>query len=218
MFAGRVIPFSVAERNTMLNDWQPALPIADLGEFCQEIGIGKVSRGLLRPRITARQYFSRLISKDKIPDAIRFQAYTVPKREAVWWACLCLRRVSPTLPSKQLKALQAAVRWVLDPSEVNRRAAQAPGQAAGFTTAAGCIAMSVFWSGGSAAPPDQPPAPPDPLITANMVTGAILNIAADDRPEKIKSNFRQCLALGIGVALGKYPWTPEQPPQAHERG
>ncbi len=201
----------------MDTDWQPAVPIDDLEDFCLQIGIGKNGRLFLRAGLTARQYFGRLLVHKQYGDAIRFQVHAMPKRQAVWWACLCLRSVSdPMRKPKQADALQAVVRWVLDPSEPNRRAAGTAGKVASFSVPIGCIAMSVFWSGGSLLPPDQPVASPDPLLTANTLAGTIAAAAAEGPPDQIKDNFRRFLALGIGVAKGKYRWSPENDDAVHK--
>ncbi len=200
----------------MRQNWEPTQPVEDLEDFCLQIGMPKKARLFLRPGLTARQYFGRLLVHDLLSDAIRFQAHTLPKREAVWWACLCLRLVAdPTPKPKQANALEATVRWVLDSSEPNRLAAGAAGKAASFATAAGCIAMSAYWSGGSLLPPGEPVTPPDPLLTANTLSGTIAAAAVDGPPEKIKENLLRFAALGISIAKGRYRWAP---PEEEETG
>src|SRR5690348_11823397 len=120
----------------MITEWQPRTPIVDLEDFCLQIGMGRVARLFLRPSLTPRQYFGRLLVHEQHGDALRFQAHVLTKREAVWWATLCLRSVcDPTRSPKQNDALMATLRWVLDPSEKNRQAAGAAGKAASFSTA-----------------------------------------------------------------------------------
>ena len=196
----------------MNQDWKPHTPIPQLEEYCLLIGLGKRARLFLRPELTARQYLGRLLVHGQYPDAIRFQAHTLPKREAVWWACLCLRSVSdPMRLPKQAEALKAVVRWVMEPGETNRQAAGAAGKDAGFATPVGCIAMAVFWSGGSILPPNQPVVPPDPLLTANTLSGTIMAAAAEGLPEQVKPNMRRFLALGIGIAKCDHLWaSPEK--------
>jgi hypothetical protein len=185
----------------------PAMPIPHLEEFCQQIGIGKAGRKLLDASLTPWGFFGRLLANEKFPDAIRFLAHTLPKREAVWWGCLCLRMVAgPNLGPKQTQAFQSAVRWVLDPNQANCQAAEAAGRAAGFATPAGCLAMSVFWTGKSLTPPNQPAVPPDPLLTANTLTGVILMAATEGEPGNTPKNQRQFLSMGISVANRELLW------------
>jgi hypothetical protein len=191
----------------MSTNWEPTKPISDLEELCLEIGIGRTAKLYLRPEITPRQYLARLLVHDEPGDAVRFIVHSLPRREAVWWACLCLRSVAdPMRKPKQAEALKAVVRWVLDPSEEHRRAAGKAGKAATFGVPVGAIAMSAFFSGGSILPPDEKEIPPDPLLTANFLTGTIPGLIAEVPPEKAKPTLLSFIALGIGVALGRYPW------------
>jgi hypothetical protein len=195
----------------MTKNWEPSVQIPDLEDFCLEIGIGRTAKLYLRPEITPRHYFARLLVHNEPGDAVRFQAFSLPKREAVWWACLCLRSVSdPMRKPKQAEALKAVVRWVLDPSEEHRQAAGKAGKVATFGTPVGAIAMSVFFSGGSIMPPDEKEVPPDPTLTANILTGTIAGLIGEVPPEKAKPTLLSFIALGIGVAMGKYPWKVEE--------
>lgn len=195
----------------MASNWESSVPIPDLEDFCLEIGIGRTAKLYLRPDITPRKYFGRLLVHDEPGDAVRFQVNTLPKRKAVWWACLCLRSVvDPMRKPKQAEALKAVVRWVLDPSEEHRRAAGKAGKTATFGTPIGAIAMSVFFSGGSILPPDEKVIPPDPLLTANILTGTIAGLIGEVPPEKAKPTLLSFIALGISVATGKYPWKVEE--------
>jgi hypothetical protein len=195
----------------MTKHWEPSLPISDLEDFCLEIGIGRMGKLYLRPELTPRQYFARLLIHDEPGDAVRFQTFSLVKREAVWWACLCLRAVcDPMRKPKQAEALKAVVRWVLEPSEANRQAAGQAAKVATFNTPIGAIAMSVFFSGGSILPPGEPVIPPEPLLTANILTGTITGLIAEVPPEKAKKTLLSFIALGIGVATGKYPWAYEE--------
>lgn len=195
----------------MLTEWQPRIPIADLEDFCLQIGIGKLARLFLRPGLTPRQFFGRLLVHEEHGDALRFQAHVLTKREAVWWAILCLRSVcDPTGSPKQAAALKTAIRWVFDPSEKNRQAAGAAGTAATFNTASGCIAMSAFWSGGSVLPPNEKVTPPDPLLTANTVSGALTVAAAEGPLLQFKETLKHYLALGISITKGQHLWAPPE--------
>ena len=188
-------------------NWEPSIQIPDLEDFCLEIGIGRTAKLYLRPELTPRRYFGRLLVHDEPGDAVRFQTYSLPKREAVWWACLCLRSVSdPMRKPKQAEALKAVLRWVLEPGDEHRQAAGKAGKAATFSTPIGAIAMSVFYSGGSIMPPDKPVIPPDPLLTGNILTGTIAGLLAEVPPEKAKATLLSFIALGISVATGKFLW------------
>src|ERR1700720_2174455 len=68
-------------------------------------------------------------------EATRLLAHTLPRREAVWWACMCARHTAPAnLPETDREALEAAEAWVRRQTDEVRRAAMDKAQHAGFQT------------------------------------------------------------------------------------
>ena len=54
-------------------------------------------------------------------DAIRYLAHALPKRNAVWWGCLCVWQAYRTGQSpKEKAALQAVITWLQEPDEGRR--------------------------------------------------------------------------------------------------
>jgi hypothetical protein len=184
-------------------------------EICKLFPVSDEAKKLLRDTQTPRQYLDVLIEKQQYIDAVRFLAHTLPRREAVWWACLCARAVGGTaLPAPQAAAVQAAERWVADPSEANRRAAQAASEAAGLGTPAACAAVAAFWSGGSLAPPDLPVVPPAETLTAHGAASAVLLAAVLTEPQKAPEKHRKFLAQGVEVLTGYNKWKEAPRPPA----
>jgi hypothetical protein len=182
-------------------------------EVCRLFPLGEAARPLLCEGQAPRQLFDLLLEKGHVLDAVRLLACALPRREAVWWACLCARQAygaGPPPPAAQ--ALAAAERWAADPREEHRRAAGAAAEAAGLGTPAGCAAMAAFWSGGSLAPPNAPAVPPGEQLTGHGVAGAVLLAAVLTEPEKAPAKHRQFLALGGDVAAGKDRW---KEPEGH---
>jgi hypothetical protein len=176
-------------------------------EVCKHFPLGEEAKKLLGDGLTPAQFLTALIEKQQFPDAVRFLAHALPKREAVWWACLCARATAgPNPPAPIAAALQAAEKWVVDPSEENRRAAMPAAEAAEFKTPAGCAAVAAFWSGGSLGPPNVPAVPPGEYLTAHGVAGAVMLAAVQAEPEKAPEKYRQFLAQGIEVANGANRW------------
>ncbi len=109
------------------------------------------SLALLRDDPTPLEFLDALIAQERFADAIHFLAHAIPKREAVWWGCLCIKLAGgENLSPKELAALTAAVRWALRPEEEYRAAAKEPAEAAGFEAPAGNLALAVQFSGGYA--------------------------------------------------------------------
>jgi hypothetical protein len=174
-------------------------------EVCRRFQLGEEAAKLLRDDLTPWQYLDLLLQKQQYLDATRFLAHALPKREAVRWACLCARDVSGTNPPPQIAAaLQAAERWVADPSEDNRCATMPAAEAAAFSTPAGCAAVAAFWSGGSLGPPNVPVIPPGEHLTAHAVASTIILAAVLMEPEKAAEKYRKFLAQGLDVAHGTH--------------
>jgi hypothetical protein len=182
-------------------------------EVCKHFQLDEEGKKLLRESMTPRQFLDALIEKQHYLDAIRFLAYALPKREAIWWACVCARSVAGgNPPPKIAAALQAAEKWVADPSEENRRSAQPASEGAELGTAAGCAAMAVFWSGGSLAPPGLPVVPPDETLTAHGAACSVMLAAVATEPGKAPEKHKKFVLLGIDVANGANRWK-EAPPK-----
>ena len=116
-------------------------------------GVAELSEeaaGLLRADSQPLEYLNLLTEKKLFPDAVRFLAHALPKREGVWWAWVCARRAAGEQPPAKIKAsLDATERWIAQPNEENRRAAKEAADVAGVGSAAGCSGLGAFFSGGS---------------------------------------------------------------------
>lgn len=178
-------------------------------EFCELAGLGDEAKALLRPDHGPRAFVDLLTEQNQHPDAVRFIAHALPKREAIWWAWVCARRAAGESPKPEIAAALAATeKWVTQPTEDNRRAAMSAGEAATFGTPAGCTALAVFLSGGSLGPADTPPVPPGELMTAKAVAGAIIAAAVITQPERAPEQFRAFIAQGLDVVDKLKLWTP----------
>src|SRR5712692_7695159 len=97
-------------------------------EICGRYEITKDAGKLLGDSITPRQFVDLLVQAGQHLDVFDFLAHALPKREAIWWACLGVRHAQGTkLPPAESAALKSAVEWVLDPTESRRRLAQEAG-------------------------------------------------------------------------------------------
>lgn len=137
-----------------------------------------------------------------LTDAARLVAHALPKREAVWWACMCARATEPAPAAADAEALAAAETWVRRPEEANRRQAMAKAEAAGFRTPEAWAAIGAFWSGGSMAPEGQPVVPPADHLTGLAVAGAVALAAVRKHPERAEAALRAFLASALDIAGG----------------
>ncbi|HKW98171.1 MAG TPA: hypothetical protein VJN43_10585 [Bryobacteraceae bacterium] len=183
---------------------EPAIDLTLSGaipEGCTVFEPGEQAKGLLRNGITGQQYVDRLLEQKLFPDAVRFLACLLPKRQAVFWACQCAKRFyGGNPPPEKAAALAAAQKWIADPNDENRRAAMPAAQAAGLDNPAGCAALGAFFSGGSLGPPNVQPVPPGEFLTAKAVTGAVVLSIVSKEPEKAPEKFRAALAEALEIA------------------
>jgi hypothetical protein len=107
-------------------------------------------------------------------EATRVLAHALPKREAVWWACMCAGHTAPpTLPEADRKVRELAEAWVRLQNMETARAAMDEAKRAGFQSPEAWAGVGAFWSGESLAPPDAPAVPPPPHLTGVAVAGAV---------------------------------------------
>ncbi len=163
---------------------------------------------------TAGAAVERLVAADLHQDAVKLLAHALPKREAVWWACMCARSVpDPALPPEDAAAVEAAEAWVRRPDEPARRAAAATAEKTKFATPESWTAMGAFWSGGSMAPDGQVVVPPPDHLTATAVTGAVMLAAVRHTPEKRLDRLLRFIVSARDIAGGGAGrLQPEDPP------
>lgn len=136
-------------------------------------------------------------------DAVKLVAHALPRREGVWWACMCARATIPAdLPPPDRAALEAAEAWVRKPSDENRRAAFAAAEQARFGTPEAWAAVAAFWSGDSMAPLGQPAVPPAPHLAGLALAGAITLASVRTDPSLQAARLARFLASARDIASG----------------
>ncbi|MDT7949875.1 MAG: hypothetical protein RQ966_00060 [Acetobacteraceae bacterium] len=144
-----------------------------------------------------------LAAAELLVEATRLVAHALPRREAVWWACMCARATAPAgLPAADRAALEAAETWVRVQSDEVRRAAFAHAGEAGFNSPEAWAAVGAFWSGDSLAPVGQAPVAPPDHVAANAVAGAVALASVRDFPERRADRLRRFLASARDIGMG----------------
>ena len=173
----------------------PLLPRLELDAECA---------GLVQGAATAEAAIARLEAAGKLIEACRVVAHALPKREAVWWACMCARGAPPDpveTPADQA-ALLAAETWVRRPEEAHRRAAMTAAEAAKFRSTEAWAAVGAFWSGGSMGPEGQPAVPPPEHLTGVAVSGAVVLAAVRTEVNTHAARLGRFLASARDIAQG----------------
>jgi hypothetical protein len=136
-------------------------------------------------------------------EASRLLAHALPRREAVWWTCMCARHTEPAdLPEADRKARAAAEQWVRQPNDSNRIAAKQQSDATGLSTPESWAAMAVFFCGESITPEGQPIVPPKPHIAGRTLAGAVVLSAVRTDPKRQKDRLQRFLESGRNIAAG----------------
>jgi hypothetical protein len=188
---------------------EPALTritAAKASEITRNYTLKKELEPLLADEPSPLQFLDRLLFEEKhVPEAVDFLVYALPKREAVWWGCLCVELFLDVavLREERRQALRSVVRWVMEPTEEHRRATEAPAKVVGPTLPSGSLALAVFESGGSIQPPDRPAIEPHPLATAQGVRNTLHILPTRVPGDQLMACYRSIVAIGIGLAQGQ---------------
>lgn len=193
-----------AEDDAAESTEQDATPT--LAEICELLELEDESRELVQPEHTPTTFVGVLAENNQFMDAVRLLAFHLPKRESVWWAYHSLKaHGGNSLAAEEEAAMSAAYEWVKDPTEDNRRAAMAAAEAGEFKNAACWLAMSAFWSGPSIAPANLPDVPPDPQLTCQGVSAALLMTATKGDVNQSQQKYQQILKAGQEILDGALP-------------
>lgn len=145
----------------------------------------------------------RLEREGRPLQAVRLAAHALPKREAVWWACMAARATPPRHATPlERQALEAAEEWVRRPEEALRHRCMALALESGCRGPEAWAAVAAFWSGPSLAPPGAAPVPPAAQLTGVAVTGAISLAALRDDPARAPQRYARYLAALRDIARG----------------
>ena len=89
-------------------------------EVCSQFELSNEAKVLLDEQVSPDAFLDRLLERGHLADAVRLLAFALPKREAVWWSCQCVRECLGGDASPQaLAAIKAAEEWVKIELEVH---------------------------------------------------------------------------------------------------
>jgi hypothetical protein len=182
----------------------PKITATRAREVCRAFELSEPGQRLLDDRTTPLQFVSRLIEIECFADAVSFLAHALPKREAVWWGCLCARdALAAEVSPAAMTALTAAEAWVYKPTEETRHAAGAAASAADTGSPCTWPAFAAFWAGADIAPQGSSiKIPPGQHMSAKAVVAAVALAATKHDRETAADNFQRYLAQAIDIAGG----------------
>ena len=136
-------------------------------------------------------------------DAIRLLAHGLPKREAVWWACLVARCIqTPDTDQDNIDALIAAETWARKPTEDNRLRCKSLAEKTRYETPASWASTAAAWSTGSLAAEGEPEIEPPYYLYAHAVAGAVTLAGSIHDPQEPEKPLHYFLRQGANLAEG----------------
>jgi hypothetical protein len=143
----------------------------------------------------------KLLADEQYEPAIKYLAYGLPKREAIWWGFICSEEAEKDLSDELVpRALSTVQEWVKTPSEELRRTAGAIAKDLENYTPISWIATAIFWSGGSIAKVGAPEIDPQPYMYAKAISNGLL-IAADQLGNN-PATLQKFINRGLHIAMG----------------
>jgi hypothetical protein len=136
-------------------------------------------------------------------EATRVFAHALPKREAVWWACMCATHTSPAeIAEGDRKARELSELWVRQQTDEIRRNAMEEAKRAGFQSPEAWAAVAAFWSGDSLTPLNTPPVAPPVHLTGVAVAGAVALASVRGAPNRQPQRLALFLQSAHDIAAG----------------
>lgn len=171
-------------------------------EIAGRVELSADARSLLARNPAPDTFVDALRANGLQPDAVRFLAQALPKRRAVWWACLAARAaLDAESPPGTAEVLAAAEAWVYKPTDENRRAAQKKAEQINYAHPAAWAAMAAFWADGSLAPVGLPEVkPPEHVAGTTVANTVILTVVKE--PQRAADTYDDLLEKGIDIANG----------------
>jgi hypothetical protein len=179
------------------------LAVADLATLMSRAALSPQAQEPLRGCVEIANALDRLQTAGFATEAVRVLAHALPKREAVWWACMCAASTTPRdLSDPDRLARETAELWVRQQSDSLRRAAMAHAAAGGFMTAEAWTGIAAFWSGDSTAPLGQRAIPPLPEQSGTAVAAAVTLASVRGEGTRHAERLKRFLDSGRDIAAG----------------
>ena len=176
------------------------VPLADL---LPRLDLPEAAAALLPAGAAPAAALTALVAAGFLDEAAQLAAHALPRREAVWWACMCAEATAPnSLPEPQRAAFQAAQDWVRRPGDDTSRRAWAAAEQAGMDSPESWCAVAAHWSGSSITPPGLEPVPPPPHLTAVAVLGALKLAAIRTPAAQHAATWQRFIAAAQDIATG----------------
>ncbi len=161
------------------------------------------SKDLLNPEMRPETYIRELCSAGMWSDAVKVMARALPPREAVWWACVCARRIDFLADdADEIAALKAAEQWVYKPTSQNQADAFRLAQESDSRSAGMLAALAAAGSEGKLPLIDGQYTDLESSVFPQLLYAVVMISAATNGAEQINEQLRQMLSSGEDIARG----------------
>lgn len=181
-------------------------------EICSRADLSAEARPFLLPDLSPQGFLSLLVEAENIGDAVRFLAFALPVREAIWWSYIVAKTNLSAPTELELLCLERAAAWAFAPDDARRRSCMECAESAKFTGAAAYAALAVFWSGGSLAPEGMPDADADPRLGPIGVGASVLLSITSGDATTLVNRFETAVVRAVNIANGGNGWLPGERP------
>lgn len=144
--------------------------------------------------------FIKLLSNRRdLRAGLSFCAYLLPRREAVWWGCQCLRQNDQLRRGEDVQ-VAAAEAWVREPDEPNRLRAFDLGTKGDTKSSGTWMCLAAGWAGGTLPMSTQNPVVVPQHLTAQAVRVALILASHGFLPWERAAMQSRWLADGVHIA------------------
>ena len=162
---------------------------------------------LFKDTYSVTEFISILRDNKVLIDAVKMYAHSLPVRYTVYWAYLCLlTELGVEKNPERLKLLDKTYSWVIDPNEKKRQEFKVIFDNLGLQDPIGCLAISIFWSGGSISGPDNPAVAAPPNAASETAANAIISRCIPFGGEML-AKLSIALDVGADVVSKKRHWS-----------
>lgn len=144
----------------------------------------------------APDYIRQLQEKELYRDAISFRAHERDIKPVIEWAAVCVRELEPKSDQPEDRdSMKAVDQWRKLPSDSTRWAARQTADKSGMSLPGDCLAMAVFFSGGSISPPGATQTPPPAYAANKLAAASIVFAVLSQTPERANERYRRAMEL-----------------------
>jgi uncharacterized protein DUF6931 len=179
------------------------LALSDLATLLHRAALPPEAEATLAGCTDVADALDRLEAAGFSAEAVRVLAHALPKREGVWWACVCAENTTPPdLSETDELARMSAEQWVRQQKDALRRDAMIHAEAGGFMSAEAWTGVAAFWSGDSLAPAGATAIAPLPEQPGTAVAAAVTLASVRGDGKLYAERLRRFLESGRDILSG----------------